>query len=48
MIIFFIFTPKWLKRTLAGYEPDQLLIQAKACNTTSLNHFLKKDVNYWL
>ena len=53
MIIFFIFTPKWLQRTSAGFEPDQLQIQAKACTTTSLNHVWKKVLvidfnNYFL
>ena len=42
MIISFIFTQKCLQRILAAFEPDQLLIQAKACTTTSLNLVCKK------
>ena len=42
MIISFIFTQKWLQRTLEGFEPDQLLNQAKVCTTALLNHVWRK------
>ena len=38
IIVSFIFTPKWLQRALAGFEPHQLLTLPKACTTTSLHH----------
>ena len=42
MIISFIFTQKLLQRTLEGFEPDQLLNQAKVCTTALLNLVCKK------